>query len=86
MTTWRKAITEALELSHETWEDVVSNTLSEEELDKPFDDGWGGPCGLPFTLWTTRRTYFPTVYDGSEWVSSVARNPDGIATDHIGGG
>jgi hypothetical protein len=28
---------------------------------------------------------FPATYEGSEWVGSVPRNPNGKATKHIGG-
>lgn len=55
-------------------------------LDHQFHDGYGGEEGLPFTLWTKERVYFPVVYDGSEWVASVPRNPNGEATEHVGGG
>lgn len=30
--------------------------------------------------------YFPLCYDGSEWVGSVSRNPNGVSTMHLGGG
>jgi hypothetical protein len=56
-------------------------TLSDIELYNEFDSSWG----TEFTMWTKARVYFPVMYDGSEWCSSVSRNPDGIPTDHIGG-
>jgi hypothetical protein len=86
MTTWRKEILNEMESHKETWDDVVSNTLTEQELDVEFNNGYGGTNGIPFTLWTKNRVYFPVQYDGSEWVSSVSRNPDGRATEHVGGG
>jgi hypothetical protein len=86
MTTWKKLIEQEFDGNGESWEDVESNTLSVEEITKEFSDGFGGTEGTPFTLWTKKRVYFPVQYDGSEWVGSVSRNPDGIATDHIGGG
>ncbi len=67
----------------EGWGDVVSCTLSEDELDVRFDDGYGCAEGKPFTLWTTNRVYFPTEYDGLEDVASVSRDPDGRPTDHV---
>ena len=86
MDTWRGYIEDAMKDNGESWSDVVSCTLSGEGLDKPFDSGYGGTEGDPFTVWTARRVYFPACYDGAEWCASVSRNPDGMATEHIGGG
>jgi hypothetical protein len=55
-------------------------------LDYEFDDGYGGTEGPYFTMWTKDRVYFPSCYDGAEWISSVPRNPAGESTEHIGGG
>lgn len=84
-TNWKELIQHEMNKRKETFDDVVSSTLTEEELLKEFDCGFGGSEGVPFTLWTTNRVYFPAVYDGSEWVESVSRNPDGKPTSHIGG-
>ena len=85
MTNWHNLITEEMEDQKETWEDVISCTLDDIELDRSFDNGYGGPEGKPFTLWTKNRVYFPICYDGVEWVGSASRNPDGQATEHLGG-
>lgn len=85
MTNWRELILKAMERSGESLEDIISNTLTEQEMDVKFNCGYGGSEGLPFTAWTKKRVYFPAVYDGSEWVESVSRNPDGKATHHVGG-
>lgn len=77
-------ITKRMTEHNDSWDNVVSCTLTEEELRKSFDSGYGGPEGKPFTLWTETRVYFPVVYDGAEWVGSVSRNPDGNLTEHIG--
>ncbi len=84
-TNWKELIQHEMNKRKETFDDVVSSTLTEEELLKEFDCGFGGSEGVPFTLWTTNRVYFPAVYDGAEWVESVSRNPDGKPTSHIGG-
>lgn len=84
MTTWRELITQAMS-PDESWDDVVSCTASEEELDVEFDNDFGTTEGMPFTLWTKKRVYFPVGYDGAESVSYVSRNPDDKATWHIGG-
>lgn len=86
MNTWRGLIGEEMSNHAETWEDVLSCTLSDQELDAEFYEWHGGTNGKPFTLWTEKRVYFPVVSEGAEWVVSVSRNPDGKATDHVGGG
>jgi hypothetical protein len=74
-----------MQLHSETFDDVVSCTLTAEELCVKFDSGYGMSEGKPFTIWTANRVYFPAVYDGAEWAESVSRNPDGKPTSHIGG-
>lgn len=86
MATWRELLQEALVDRGESFKSIVSNTMTEDEMDKEFDDGFGGREGIGFTVWTERRVYFPATYDGAEWVASVSRDPDGGATEHIGGG
>lgn len=83
---WRLLIATELKNQGETWNDVVLCTLLDDELDETFDSGFGAPEGKPFTLWTQKRVYFPVCYDGAEWVSSVSRVPDYVATKHVGGG
>lgn len=83
--TWKQLLLNQMQFCSETWDDLISITLSEQELETTFDNGFGGTNGIPFTAWTTKRVYFPVCYDGAEWVGSVSRNPDGKATDHIGG-
>ena len=86
-TTWRKEIADAMEPHGESWSNVIAMAPSESEgwLDEEFHDGYGGAEGDSFTVWTSTRVYFPAVYDGAEWVESVARFPDGKVTHHIGG-
>jgi len=86
ISSWREDLTKAMQSHGETWGDVESCTLTDEQLHAKFDHGYGGTLGEPFTLWTKGRVYFPVQYDGSEWVESVPRNPDGKATPHFGGG
>ena len=85
MTNWKELIEFEMKEKGETFADVVECTLTEEGLMKMFDCGFGGEEGVPFTLWTTNRVYFPICYDGAEWVGSVSRNPDGKPTHHLGG-
>jgi hypothetical protein len=84
-TTWRKLLTNALHEYKEIYANIEASTLTRGQLDHEFDDGYGGSEGVPFTVWTKQRVYFPAVYDGSEWVASVSRHPDGQPTKHIGG-
>ena len=86
MATWRKLISEEMEMWGDTWSNVESCTLSDADLDAEFDENYGVQKGKPFTVWTKYRVYFPGLFDGSEWAASVARHPDGEPTDHVGGG
>ena len=54
-------------------------------FDREFDGGYGGSEGCYFTAWGGKYVYFPTVYDGAEWISFVPRNPCLQATQHVGG-
>lgn len=83
-TTWRELISDEMLKTGESFDDIVSCTLTDKELDVEFDNGYGGSEGRPFTLWTANFVYFPLVYDGAEWVGSVPRNPNGVATEHLG--
>jgi hypothetical protein len=85
ITTWRQELEEEFKAHGEDFDDVVQCTLSETELDYEFDDSYGFENGMPFTLWTVNRVYFPVCYHGSEWVGSVSRHPDGRPTEHQGG-
>ena len=85
-TSWRHELERAFAGTGDSWGDVESMTLSDDALSRRFHAGWGCTDGEPFTLWTRRFVYFPWQYDGSQSVAWVSRNPDGIATEPIGGG
>jgi len=82
-TTWRKEVERAMH--DETWDDIVASTFKDGEENVEFDSGYGGTQGIPFTIWTKKRVFFPLCYNGSEWAGSASRNPDGIAMGHQGG-
>lgn len=86
MTSWKVLLKAEMSSRGESEEDVVASTLTPQQENRRFDAGYGGTEGCAFTVWTKTRVYFPACYDGSEWVDSVSRNPDGVATGHIGGG
>ena len=85
MTTWKLLLTEEMAQNGETWDDVISNTMTDAEMNEKFHSGYGSSEGCPFTVWTSGSVYFPVVYDGAEWVGRVSRNPDGKPTYHVGG-
>lgn len=89
MTCWRNLLLRVIHLCEEDPSTLVC-TLSNQELDVEFDDGYGDIEGLPFAAWTTNYVYFPLCYDGSEWVGYAHRNPTESATQypiaHQGGG
>lgn len=76
MATWRKLIANG--------DVLIANTLTDEEMDAEFDNGWGVSEGKAFTAWSETMVYFPVVRDGAEWVGRVPRNPCDQATDHVG--
>lgn len=83
-TTWRRNIIQEMERYGEKLSDIVSSTMTFGEMDTEFDSAYGETEGIPFTIWTKNRVYFPATNDGMEWVASVSRNPDGNPTKHIG--
>lgn len=83
-TSWKDLISEEMERKNESWNDLHSTTLTSEEIYRKFDNGFGGAEGVPFTLWTRNRVYFPVVYDGYEWVGSVPRLPCTERVEHLG--
>lgn len=85
LTSWGVLLPKALADNGEIMSDIIESTLTPEQLAAKFDPSYGSAEGCPFTVWTVRRVYFPAVYDGSEWIASVSRIPDGVPTDHIGG-
>ena len=85
MSNWKILIESEMESRDETLADLVSNTLTELDMLEEFDSGYGCSEGKPFTAWSEKNVYFPLCYDGSEWVGSVSRNPDGVPTYHQGG-
>lgn len=85
MGNWKEMLGQALEENGESWAEVESNTMTEDEMAKDFDDGFGRTKGCSFTVWTKKSVFFPICYDGSEWVGCVSRHPDGKPTDHQGG-
>ena len=58
-------------------------TIVDSLQDYYFDDDSNIVEGVPFTLWTKNRVYFPLSFEGSAWVGSVSKIPNGIATAHL---
>lgn len=84
VTTWRQEIKECA-----AGDVIISCTLTDAELDAPFEVGFGGMTGagaLQFTAWSEAFVYFPACYDGRVWVARVPRNPCDLKTKHVGGG
>ncbi len=84
-TCWQGLIVAEMDRHKDSFDNMERSTLSEEGLLELFDAGFGSPEGAPFTLWTTRRVYFPVVYDGSECVGSAPRDPCDEVTQPVGG-
>ena len=83
---WKEMLEKRMAENGESWDDVEANTLAEQDMVREFNCRTGVEKGEPFTMWTKNHVYFPVCFDGSEWVGSVSRNPDGKPTQHHGGG
>lgn len=84
-TTWRQEFLDIFEDTGDSFETIIC-TLTDDELDVEFDEGFGIVKGKPFTAWSEKYVYFPAQYDGKEWIEYVSRNPNGEPTYHIGSG
>lgn len=85
MATWKRLLQQSFEANKEDFSKIVT-TLTEEEMNREFDAGYGGTNGEPFTAWGEQYVYFPICYDGAEWVGYAPRNPCNEKMDHQGGG
>lgn len=83
--TWKKFLQKACENTGDNFDTLVT-TLTENEMNRKFESGYGGTRGRPFTAWGEKYVYFPICYDGAEWVGYAPRNPCDEAMDHQGGG
>lgn len=84
--TWRELIQREMTEQKDSFDNIEFSISREENwLDIRFHNGYGYQEGVPFTVWTKTRVYFPVQYDGSEWCSSVPRNPCEEIISHIGG-
>jgi len=90
---WRIELESALDFNDDTLMQLVVQErgrpmapqavpIDHPVFDREFD---GGSGGCRFTAWGELYVYFPAVYDGSEWVDFVPRNPCLVATSRIGG-
>lgn len=82
--TWGNMLKEAFAENKEDYSKMVT-TLTEDGLNKEFDDGYGLSEGEPFTAWGEKYVYFPVVYDGAESVGSAPRDPSDEKCSHVGG-
>ena len=69
----------------EEWAGDEVVTLDDPRLAVRFDSGFGGTECRPCTAWSETHVFILGEYDGSEWWTSVPRNPRNEASGHIGG-
>lgn len=85
--TWRHHIIFEMKQRRESWSDVESSAIeNEDKLDTDFDTPGFDEKSVSFTIWTKNYVYFPRGYDSGYSCESVPRNPNGEVTDYIGGG
>lgn len=75
LTNWKQLIESEMADYGESFADIEAITLTEEELNRPFDAGVEGDAGQAFTAWTAQRVYFPASLNGADWCMSVPRHP-----------
>ncbi len=85
MVSWADMLQREFISNNEDYSKMIT-TLTDEELHKKFDTGFGGVEGIAFTAWGENYVYFPVCYDGAEWVGSAPRNPCDVKCAHVGGG
>lgn len=85
---WKHLFEDVFKETHDNFDDLEI-TLSESELNKKFDTGFGAVKGKSFLAWSENWVYFPVCYDGAEWIEYVPRNPNptlNYIPTHYGGG
>ncbi len=85
MANWKQMLQDVFAKTGDDFSKMVT-TLTDDELIKDFDNGYGGTEGDGFTSWGENYVYFPMCYDGAEWVGHAPRNPCDIKMEHQGGG
>jgi len=75
MTSVRDLLISCMRENSEVFADVVSSTMSTDQMEMTFDNSYGVPECSPFVVWTKARVYFPVCYDGHISVETVPRNP-----------
>ena len=71
-TSWRVLLEEDLAYYKD---ELIYNTLSEEELDSSFDNDYGLHGGVSFVAWSERYVYYSYDYDGLMKIGVVSRHP-----------
>lgn len=75
---WTQTVADEMKDHGESWTDVVASVPSASEFAREHDFGCGDT--FAFTVWTHRRVYFSTTYDGTPGCDSVPRHPSDEAT------
>lgn len=73
-TTWRKLISEDMKYYGESFDDVVALTMPVKYLDEEFDS-YRSCTWWNFTVYTSKRAYFPKRSGTFHECWSVLRNP-----------
>lgn len=90
MVSWADMLKEQCGFTGDSYDKLI-HTLSQEELHRQFDPGYGSLTGYgslngsPFLAWGENYVYFPVCCDGAEWVDSAPRNPRSEGQSHVGG-
>ena len=74
--THRDELEKALLENNETLDDIISNTMTEEEMNTIFSPTRNSFI-IPFCAWTEKYVYFPCEHYSEQCISSVSRHPNG---------
>jgi len=82
VTTWRKELEEHFKRTGDSL-DNMTITISDEELDLEFNNGFGRPEGAHFMAWSDHYIYFNYEYDGSDFIICRERHPPGYIDEQM---
>jgi hypothetical protein len=91
--TWKQLIDQEMLRHGEFFKDIIQGVFPGDiqKEEREYRNKYGNtkvleyPTVTAFTIWTSRRIYFPVKYEGLFTCDSVSIVPDGKATEAFGG-
>lgn len=79
---WREELQKHFKITGDSFDNIIIN-ISDEELDREFNGGYGSSEGTSFQAWSDHYTYFNYEYDGSDFILRVPRHPPGYIDEQM---